>query len=99
MGDWESESKVQGQCGEKEWKVVGSHVPEKVREDCAKDTGVVFEEVNGDKREWRGEVVNAGEERGKVMDKRERERNAGVRGSQPNTHKCQGWVDGVLIHL
>ena len=69
LGDWKSESEVHRQCGEKKWKAVNSHAPEKIRGDAAKDTGVVFEEVNGYKWEWRGEVVNAGEERGEGVSK------------------------------
>ena len=57
------------QSGEKKWKAVNSIAPEEVRGNTAKDTGVLLNEMNGDKREWRGEVVNTGEERGEVVSK------------------------------
>ena len=49
------------QGGEKQWEAVSSLGPEKVRGNASKDTGVLLNEMDGDKREWRGEVVNTGE--------------------------------------
>ena len=48
---------------------MNSIAPEEIRGNTAKDTEVLLNEMNGDKREWRGEVVNAGEERGEVVSK------------------------------
>ena len=48
---------------------MNSIAPEEIRGNTAKDTGVLLNEMDGDKREWRGEVVNTGEERGEVVSK------------------------------